>query len=103
MPSLETLKKLLAAEPDDPFLLYGLAQEHARLGQHGEAVAAYRRCLEADPAYLYAYYHMARSLDAAGQTAEAVGAAKTGLAAARQAGDQKAASELASLVDELEP
>ena len=103
MPSIETLKKLLSAEPNDPFLLYGLAQEHAKLGEHDAAVAAYRRCLEADPGYVYAYYHMARVLEAAGRTADAIDAAKTGLAAARQAGDQKAASELASLVDELEP
>ena len=101
MPSILQLERLLAIDPDDPFLLYGLAQEHAKLGQHGDAVRFYDRCLGADPAYLYAYFHQARSMAALGQRAQAAATLRTGLERARSAGDAKAAGEIEALIDEL--
>ena len=32
MPSIEQLKKLLELDPEDTFVLYGIAQEHAKAG-----------------------------------------------------------------------
>jgi tetratricopeptide (TPR) repeat protein len=101
MPSIEQLEKLLAAEPDDPFVLYGLANEYAKARRTDLAVEFFDRCLAADPAYCYAYYHKARALDAAGRHEQALAAINAGLAAAKQAGDGHAASELQSLADEL--
>lgn len=101
MPSLEQLEKLLAADPGDAFLLYGLAQEHAKQGAHKVAVEFYDRCLVADPAYCYAYYHKARSLDAMEKRDDAVATLRAGLKAAKSAGDSHAASEIAALLDEL--
>jgi tetratricopeptide (TPR) repeat protein len=51
---------MLEAEPNDPFCLYGLAQEYAKQGDLDQAVDMYERTIEADPAYCYAYYHFAR-------------------------------------------
>lgn len=99
MSRLDKLVKLLELDPRDPFVLYGIAQEHARAGRTGEAVAFFDRCLAADPAYSYAYYHKARALQAGGQAEGALATARAGLAAA--GGDGKASSELAALVDEL--
>jgi tetratricopeptide (TPR) repeat protein len=101
MPSLAQLHKLLAAEPNDPFLLYGLAQEHARLGNHTEALQWYDRCLVADPRYAYAYFHKARSQEALGDTPAAVETLRAGVQAARAAGDQHAQSEISGYLDEL--
>ncbi len=103
MPSLAQLEKLLAAEPDDPFLWYGIAQEHAKAGAGGvaKAVEAYDKCLSLDPLYCYAYFHKARCLSDAGRAAEAVAVVKSGLAAAKQAQDSHAESELSGLLDEL--
>lgn len=103
MPPLDRLERLLAAEPNDPFVLYAIAQEHARLGHWDRAVEFYDRCLAADPAYVYAYYHKARALDAGGNRSGAVAALRAGLDAAKRAGDAKAAGEIASLLDELGP
>ena len=102
MPSIEQLERLLAADPRDPFVLYGLAQEHARTGDHARAVEFYDRCLEADPRYCYAYFHKAKSQEASGQNADAVTTLKAGLGAARATGDQHAASEIQGYLDEIE-
>lgn len=103
MPTIEQLTTLLAADPDDTFVLYGLAQEHAKNGDHAEAVSFYDRCLAVDPAYCYAYFHKARTQEAAGDMADALATAQAGVTAATKAGDEKALGELQALCDELEP
>jgi tetratricopeptide (TPR) repeat protein len=101
MPSIEQLEKLLAADPADPFVLYGLAQEHAKRGDHARAIDFYDRCLASDSGYCYAYFHKARTLQAAGRAAEAIETLKAGAQAARRAGDQHALAEITGYLDEL--
>jgi len=102
MPSIEQLEKLLAADPGDAFVLYGLAQEHAKGGDVAKAVEFFDRCLVADPGYCYAYFHKARVLHEAGRTAEAVKVLREGVAAAKRAGDAHALSEITGFLDEIE-
>lgn len=106
MPSIAQLEQLLAADPRDAFVLYALAQEHAKLATsegHRGAIGFYDRCLAVDPAYHYAYFHKAKSQEAIGDQAGAVETLRYGLAAARKSGDGQAASEIAGYLDELEP
>ena len=103
MPSIADLERLLAADPKDAFLLYGMAQEHARAGRGSEALGWYDRCLAADPGYCYAYFHKARTLQALGRVPDAIATLKAGAVAARRAGDGHAASEIAAYLDELSP
>jgi tetratricopeptide (TPR) repeat protein len=103
MPSIAELEKLLSADPGDAFVLYGLAQAHARSGGHGRALEYYDRCLAADPAYCYAYYHKAHSLEALGRIADAVVTLEAGIRAARAAGDPHAMSEIEAYLETLEP
>jgi tetratricopeptide (TPR) repeat protein len=97
MPSLASLEKLLKLEPNDPFLLYGLAQEHAKLGNYGEAVKFYDRCLAVDPSYCYAHYHKAVALESSGDQAAAIAVIDQGLIAAARHGDAHCAAELRTL------
>jgi tetratricopeptide (TPR) repeat protein len=99
---LAKLTKLLEADPKDTFVLYGMAQEYAKQGDAAKAVEFYDRCLATDPAYCYAYFHKARTLQDAGDTGRAIVTAKAGVAAAKKAQDSHAASELQGLLDELE-
>ena len=101
MPSIERLEKLLAADPNDAFVLYGLAQEHAKAGNHAQAVAFYDRCLAADPAYCYAYFHKARAQEAAGDPRSAAATLETGLEASRSTGDAKAQGEIAEYLNQI--
>lgn len=100
-PRLAKLQQLLAADPRDAFTLYALAQEHAKAGDHAQAVTFFDRCIEADPAYCYAFYHKARAQQTLGQRAAARAAALAGVQAAQRAGDAKALSELSTLQVEL--
>lgn len=103
MSRVAQLEKMLAAEPNDPFALYGLAQEHAKQGAFARAIEFYDRCLAADPSYHYAYFHKARALEAMGNADEAVVTLRTGIERARAANDAKALGELSSYLDELTP
>jgi tetratricopeptide (TPR) repeat protein len=102
VPSLAQLEQLLAHDPRDAFVLYALAQEHAKLGHTPLAAEFYDRCVESDPTYCYAYFHKARLLIHAGDHRGAAHTIDAGLAAARQAQDAKALAELESLRDSLE-
>lgn len=101
MPSIEQLERLLALDPNDAFVLYGLAQEHAKAGDTAQAIAHYDRCLKADPTYCYAYYHKARALEAAGQASDALATLRLGAEAAQQHQDAKAAGEIAEYLASL--
>ena len=102
MPSIPQLEAMLKSEPNDPFLLYGLAQEYAKAKDVNRAVEFYDRCLVADPHYCYAFYHKAVALHSAGRTPEARVAITLGLAAAKAAKDGHAASELKALELDLD-
>jgi tetratricopeptide (TPR) repeat protein len=97
---MQQLQTLLQRDPNDVFCLYGMAMEYAKLDDHAQAIQWFDRVIAADPSYLYAYFHKARSQDAAGDTAGAVQTLQVGLERAKAAGDGKAASEIAGLLDE---
>jgi tetratricopeptide (TPR) repeat protein len=101
MPSIEQLEQLLHADPNDAFVLYGLAQEHAKRRLTDQAIQYFDRCLVSDPGYCYAYYHKARVLQQAGRIEEALATVAAGMDAARRVKDSHALSELTSFQDEL--
>ncbi|MFN9910189.1 MAG: tetratricopeptide repeat protein [bacterium] len=99
---LTKLRTLLAAEPNDGFLLYGMAQELHKLGRFAEAADHYDRAIAVDPKECYAFFHKAKALEQAGRRGEAADALRLGLARARAVGDRKAASEIEGYLDDLE-
>jgi len=94
---LEQLQKLLDLDPADPFVTYGLAMEHLKLGQTQEALEFLDQTIELDANYHYAYFQKAKALHDLGQTDQAIAAVETGIGTATQAGDAKAISELTDL------
>lgn len=99
---MEQLEKLLAADPNDAFTLYAIAQECGKHGDHAKAVEYYDRSIKVAPDDGYTYFHKARAFGAMGRTAEQIAALKAGLEAARRSRDGKAAGELQGALDELE-
>jgi tetratricopeptide (TPR) repeat protein len=95
------LKALLAAEPNDPFCLYGIAHEHAKLGEYELAVDYFDQTIGADPDELYAYYHKAKCQCHLGEDDAAAVTLQLGLQRARSAGDSKAIGEMQDLLDEM--
>lgn len=99
---LTSLERLLAAEPEDAFLHYALAQELAKRGRPLDAAAHYDRAIAIDPKECYAFFHKAKALELAKRRDDAVDCLRAGLARARAVGDRKAASEIEGYLDELE-
>jgi tetratricopeptide (TPR) repeat protein len=102
MPSVEQLRKMLDESNPDPFVLYALAQEHAKRGEHGAAIEWFDRCLKVDRMYCYAYYHKARSQEAIKDVEGAKATLEAGVRAAREARDAHAESEIRGYLEMLE-
>jgi tetratricopeptide (TPR) repeat protein len=98
---LEKLQQMLAREPRDPFLLYGIAMEYKKLRAFDRAVEFFNRTIEVDPAYCYAYFHRGQTLELAGNASAARESYREGIAAADRAGDAHATEELQAALDML--
>ena len=98
---LTQLKSLLEADPNDPFCLYGLAQEYAKAGDHAQAIEFYDRTIAADKTYCYAWFHKARSQEALDQMDEAASTLREGLDAAKACGDAQAIGEISGYLDSI--
>ncbi len=101
MPRLEQLQALLAQDPGNALLGYGLAQELAGLGRLDEAAAQYQRLIAANPNYCAAYFHGAKTLDQLGRRDDARAMYRTGIETATRVGDPHAASEMQAALAEL--
>ena len=101
MSRLDQLMKLRDADPADADVPYMIAQEHAKAGDHDAAVQWYDTCLASDPAYLYAYFHKAASLEALERDDDAIAALRDGLTRAQAAHDEKAAGEIGTYLAQL--
>ncbi|MHC4092340.1 MAG: tetratricopeptide repeat protein [Planctomycetota bacterium] len=99
MPTREQLEKLLAAEPDDVFLNFGLAMELAKEEPYEPALRQFDRVLALEPDYCAAYYQKARLLLSQGHNDEARQVLTAGIEAAQRCGDAHAANEMGELLN----
>jgi predicted Zn-dependent protease len=97
----QRIEEMLADDPNDPFLRYGLALDYAGAGEHETAAKLFGELMAAHPDYVAAYLHAAKTLHALGQDEQAGEVARRGVAVARRAGDEHAAGELESFLDAL--
>ena len=96
------LEQLHQADPKDPFCTYSIALEHAKAERHDQALAWMDKTLAIDPRYCYAYYHKAKVLTELGRADEARSVLQAGLAAALEAHDTHAHSEMTTLLQALD-
>jgi Flp pilus assembly protein TadD len=100
-PRLETLKELLAQNPDDSFIRYGVAMEHLREGDYAPAVEEFRELLKRNPEYVAAYYHCGQALEKLGDLEGARSVYESGIALCTRTGDLHTRSELQTALDLL--
>lgn len=98
MTRLEKLRKLAAAEPDDPFVQYGLGIELMNLEDSPAALAAFERVLALDAAYAGAHLNKAKVEFKLGRTEAARATLNAGIAVAERRGDAHAADLLRELL-----
>jgi len=91
---MEQLQKMLEREPNDPFLLYGVAMEHKKAGLHTDAIEFFEKTIAVDSGYCYAFYQLGQTYEEMGDTALAKKAYEDGIVAAKVKGDDHAKSEL---------
>jgi Tfp pilus assembly protein PilF len=97
----QQLEEMLAEDPHDPFLRYGLAMEYVSTGADAEAVRCLHELVAASPDYVPAYLQAGLALVRLGRPEEARAVYRRGIAAAQQQGDQHAWEEMNGLLASL--
>src|SRR5262245_5184295 len=95
------IEALLADDPGDPFLRYGLAMEHASAGDE-PAAADHLLKLINDSSYVPAFLMAGQILNRLNRVDEAVSVLRRGVATARAEGNAHAEGEMAGLLATLE-
>ncbi len=95
------LTEILAANPEDSFARYGLAQEYSNSGQIDQAVKEFKTLLEKNPDYTAAYFMAAQALVKDERTDEAKRMLVDGVSSARRTGNTHAQSEMTAMLEEL--
>jgi predicted Zn-dependent protease len=97
----ERLEEMLAEDPHDPFLRYGLAMEHVSAGDDAAAAQCFTELLAASPDYVPAYLQAGQALVRLGRDDEAQAVLQKGVAVAQMKGDAHAAGEMQGFLDSL--
>jgi predicted Zn-dependent protease len=97
----EQIEELLAQDPSDPFLRYGLAMEYVSAGDDESAVRSLRELAAASPNYVPAYQQLGQALVRLGRPADARAAFEKGIAAATADGNAHAAEEMRGFLASL--
>lgn len=100
-PRMAQIEALLADDPDDPFLRYGLAMEHVSAGDDATAADHLGR-LTASTTYVPAFLQAGQVLARLNRFAEAIDVLRRGVTVAVAAGDTHAAGEMSGLLTSLE-
>jgi Flp pilus assembly protein TadD len=103
-PRMEQIEALLADDPADAFLRYGLAMEHMSLGDDESAVVVLKEliALKADDPYVPAFLQAGQALIRLGREHEAAEVLRQGIEAARAAGDLHALGEMQGFLATIE-
>ena len=98
------IEAMLAEDPDDAFLLYGLAMEHASAGDDAECVNVLRDLITrtTDAPYVPAFLQCGQALVRLDRTAEACEVLRVGIGAAARSGDTHAQGEMQGLLSSIE-
>jgi tetratricopeptide (TPR) repeat protein len=97
----EQIREMLAEDPNDSFLRYGLAMACVSEGADVEAVRCFQDLLGIDSGYVPAYMQGGQTLVRLARIDEARELWQRGIEAARRKGDQHAAEEMQGMIDNL--
>jgi predicted Zn-dependent protease len=98
---MKQLEALLADDPNDSFLRYGLAMEHASAGDDATAVHQLMELIAIEP-YVPAYHMAGQIYNRLGRVEEAMVILRAGIDQARKQGDSHARGEMEGLLMSIE-
>ena len=93
---------MLADDPEDLFLRYGLAMELQKEGEHVESLALLDGLMQQEPPYVPAYFMAAQQLAQLSRNPEAQATARAGIEVAVAQQDLHAAGEMREFLATLE-
>lgn len=99
---LQKLQDMLQKQPNDTFLLYGIAMEHKKTGDWKTAIEFFDRAIRSDVNYCYAYFQKGQVNELAGDVEAAKRAYREGIVAAGRAADQHALGEIQGALSMIE-
>jgi Tfp pilus assembly protein PilF len=91
---LEALKSMVAGNPGNSFLRYGLAMEYRNTGDLEASAVEFGSLMAANPDYVAAYFHGGQTLERLGRPDEAREIYRRGVEAAARTGDRHAQGEI---------
>lgn len=97
----DALKQLVAQNPANSFMRYGLAMEYAKGGELEPAAEEFRVVLRTDSGYLAAYFHFGQVLERLGRLDDARQTYRDGIDVATRLGDAHTRGELESALEIL--
>lgn len=97
----ERLEAMLAEQPSDSFLRYGLAIERAKAGEHDQALVDLRQLMHDSQPYVPAFFRAGQLLCELDRIDEARLILREGIDQARRQGDTHAAGEMSELLVSL--
>lgn len=97
----EQIEEMLKAQPDDSFLNYALAKEHAAEGNVDAALQQYSHVIDSFPNEVAAYFQKGQLLAEEDRPDEAREIVERGMQVARQVGDQHAFNEMQGFLELL--
>jgi predicted Zn-dependent protease len=100
-PRMAQLEALLADDPVDPFLRYGVAMEHASAGDEATAADQLLKLINDSP-YVPAFLMAGQILNRLNRVDEAIAVLRRGVAAAKVEGNAHAEGEMAGLLATIE-
>src|SRR5262249_19239941 len=98
---MQQLQEMLADDPQDSFLHYGLAMEYMSAGDSEGALRCFRDLFSVAPTYVASYLQAGQLLGRLNRLDEAGDVLRQGIAVARQQGDAHALGEMEALLDSL--
>jgi len=97
----QKIEAMLADDPGDTFLRYGLAMELEKEKDHEASLAQLRGLMSDHPAYVPAFFRAGQQLASIDRVSEARTALRNGIEHARSQGDAHAAGEMAEFLASL--
>jgi Tfp pilus assembly protein PilF len=96
---MRQLQAMLQKEPNDTFLLYGLALEYKKANDAPHAIEYLDRVLTLDAGYCYAYHQKGLVYESLDDVEAAKRTYREGMEAAKKKGDEHARSEIEAALE----
>lgn len=95
---IEVFREMLASQPDDAMIWYGLASEYTKLANWDLAVEALNNVIRINPSYTAAYQMLGSALMSQGNAKEACAIWHRGIEVAESTGAWKAKQHMQGLL-----